>query len=193
MQMKEPYRAIYKIRGILMVPPFLFLLFVFFRETEQDNIIWPAGLAIFGIGVLLRVWAQTHLHYRLKVRKTLTTTGPYACIRNPIYVGNTVMMLGLTVLSELLWFLPVMFFWCVIVYSLVVRREEAHLLGKYGEPYAEYLRKVPRWMPGVMTDRNRAGRSRQGRSFLWPSIVAELHCFLWLIPLVAKEVFPVWH
>ena len=191
--MKETRNPIYKIRGILMVPPFLFLMLVFFRETEQDNIIWPIGLIIFGVGVLLRVWAQTHLHYRLKVRKVLTTTGPYAYLRNPIYIGNTVMMLGLTVLSELLWFLPVMFLWCVIVYNLVVRREEAHLLEKYGDPYSEFLRNVPRWMPAIRRGNSNAESSNQGRNFLWPSIVAELHCFLWLVPLVAKEWYPMWH
>jgi protein-S-isoprenylcysteine O-methyltransferase Ste14 len=188
--MKDPHNMVYRIRGILMAPPFLFFTFVFLGETERDWVIWPVGLAIFGVGVLIRVWAQVHLHYRLRVHKTLTTTGPYAYIRNPIYVANTTMLLGLTVLSELLWFLPAMLLWCMAVYALVVRREEAHLLGKYGKPYAEYLQNVPRWLPRVS---ERHDTRVQGGSFLWPSVVAELHCFLWLIPLVAKDVFSALH
>lgn len=186
--MKESYRIIYKIRGLLMAPPFLFLLFVYFGETEWDSLIWPLGLAVFGCGVLIRVWAQMHLHYRLRIRKTLTTTGPYSYIRNPIYVGNTTILLGLTVMSELLWFLPLMLVWCAVVYNLVVREEEAHLLCKYGRPYRDFMRAVPRWFPRLWRNRNAATGEVGAGSFLWQSIAAELHCFLLVIPLVGKEL-----
>ncbi len=187
---KEPYNLIYKIRGILMVPPFLFLVCVFYGETEQGNVIWPAGLLLFTFGVLIRVWSQMHIHYRLKIHKTLTMTGPYVYLRNPIYVANTIMLLGLTVLSELLWFLPVMLLWCILVYSFVVRREEAHLLGKYGLPYSEYLQNVPRWVPCFGEKRNVQLKTKR---FFWPSIIAELHCLLWLIPFIGKELFSSIH
>jgi Phospholipid methyltransferase len=134
-----------------------------------------------------------HLHYRLSVRKTLTTTGPYTYIRNPIYVGNTIMLLGLTVLSELLWFFPVMFLWCMVVYTFVVRREEAHLAGKYGQPYAEFLKSIPRWIPRARSTRKRGGIWPQGKSFFWPSVAVELHCLLWLVPLAGKEMFASFH
>lgn len=185
--MKEPHMTTYKIRGILMAPPFLFLLVTFVGETEWDSLIWPIGLAFSGLGVLLRVWAQMHLHYRLRISKTLTTTGPYAYLRNPIYVANTTMLLGLTVMSELLWFLPLMLVWCMAVYSLVVRREEAHLSHKYGQPYRDYMHDVPRWFPRIGGHRRPCDTSIRARSFLWQSILAELHCALWLIPLIGKE------
>jgi len=183
--MKERYTLAYRLRGILMTPPFLFLVLVFWNETEHDAVVWPVGLGLFAAGVLVRIWAQMHLHYRLRIRKTLTTSGPYALVRNPIYIANTVMLLGLTVMSELLWFLPVMLVWCIGVYSLVVRREEGHLLNKYGEPYAEYLETVPRWLPRLEP---RPTATEGTRRFLWASIAAELHCLLWLIPLIGKEI-----
>ncbi|MCK5863293.1 MAG: isoprenylcysteine carboxylmethyltransferase family protein, partial [Candidatus Hydrogenedentes bacterium] len=143
---------------------------------------------IFGIGVLIRVWAQIHLHYRLKIHKILTTTGPYIYVRNPIYIANTIMLLGTTVLSELIWFLPVMFLWCIVIYSFVIRREEIHLLGKYGNPYSEYLRTTPRWIPAAGRINEKYSTQNQMTRFLWPSILAEVHCLLWLIPLIAKEI-----
>ena len=191
--MKEPYTAVYKVRGILMAPPFLFLMMTFIGETEWDSLVWPMGFVLFGLGVLIRVWAQMHLHYRLRIRKTLTTTGPYVYLRNPIYVANTTMLLGLTVMSELLWFLPLMLVWCVVVYSLVVRREEAHLLNKYGEPYAEYVRNVPRWVPSSKQSRMGSAPQYQAREYLWQSVAAELHCLLWLVPLIGKELVSQWH
>lgn len=134
------------------------------------------------------MWAQTHLHYRLKVRKKLTTTGPYAVVRNPIYIANTTILLGLTAMSELLWFLPVMLLWSLSVYSLVVHREEEHLLEKYGLRYAKYLRTVPRWFPRRP---RRPSRRTEARRFLAPSIVAELHCFLLVLPLIGKELISI--
>lgn len=179
-----PYNSIYKVRGLLMLPPCLFLLAVTYRETEWNAVVWPVGLVVFFVGVALRTWAQVHLHYRLDVRKVLTTTGPYSLVRNPIYLANSLMLLGLTITSELLWFLPVMALWCAVVYHYVVRREEHHLKDKYGAPYREFLTSVPRWLPHC------AGFRKNGQSlrrFVLPSIGAELHCFLWLIPFIVKE------
>lgn len=185
--MPERYHFAYRFRGVLMAPPYLFMCCVFLKEWEVDAIIWPLGLMVFGLGVALRIWAQMHLHYRLSVHKQLTTTGPYRWTRNPIYLANATMLLGLTVLSELLWFLLVMLLWCAVVYYFVVRREEAHLLEKYGEPYAQYLARVPRWAPQLPPRRKGAAGAA---GFLLPSIRAEVNCLLLLIPLVGKEVIP---
>jgi len=176
-----------------MAPPFLFLVLTFVGEMEWDSLVWPLGLVFFGLGVLVRVWAQMHLHYRLRIRKSLTTTGPYAFLRNPIYVANTTMLLGLTIMSELLWFLPIMLVWCIAVYSLVVRREEAHLSHKYGQPYRDYMRDVPRWLPRIGVHSRLRDTSTRARRFFWQSVLAELHCALWLIPLVGKEAFSRMH
>ena len=181
--MKTFLELSYRYRGVAMAPIYLMLVTVFTGETERDAWIWPIGLTVFFLGVLIRVWAQTHLHYRLAVRKVLTTTGPYLFIRNPIYVANTLMLLGVTILSELLWLLPVMFLWCAFVYSLVVRREERHLTEKYGEPYIAFMKDVPRWIP------RRASRRECGFAwqFLRKSLFAEAHCLLLLLPLIGKE------
>ncbi|MCC6696069.1 MAG: isoprenylcysteine carboxylmethyltransferase family protein [Candidatus Hydrogenedentes bacterium] len=167
-----------------MAPLYLLLACLFVGETEWDALIWPVGLVFFFLGVAIRVWAQTHLHYRLRVRKSLTTTGPYMLVRNPIYIANTTMLLALTVLSELLWLLPVMFVWCVLVYSFVIRREERHLLEKYGEPYREFMARVPRWVPRRPRGAGYLGVVRQ---FLRVSLLAETHCLLLLLPMIGKE------
>lgn len=183
--MSVPFDWAYRFRGVLMAPPYLFIVLAFFGETEHDLLLWPVGLTIFGLGVGIRIWAQMHLHYRLRIRKALTRTGPYVYVRNPIYIGNTLMLLGLTVVSELLWFLPVMLLWCMALYSFVVRREEAHLEDKYGEPYRQFLRDVPRWMPHRAPG---VGYIAETAGLFWPSVRAELHCLLWLLPLIGKDL-----
>lgn len=182
--MKERFEWAYRFRGLLMVPPYVALMLVCVGETEHESVIWPIGLVVFFAGVLLRVWAQMHLHYRLRVRKVLTTTGPYSLVRNPIYIANTAILLGLAVVSELLWFVPVMLAWCAVVYALVVCREERHLLSKYGQPYADYLEAVPRWKPSLQGPHSARFAARP---FFWASVRAELHCLMWLIPLLGKE------
>jgi protein-S-isoprenylcysteine O-methyltransferase Ste14 len=52
------------------------------------------------------VWAQKHLGYRLKITQSVPTAGPYALLRNPIYIGNTLVILGAVVMSEVLWMVP---------------------------------------------------------------------------------------
>lgn len=176
----------YKLRGAIFLPPFLVMTFCLLGETETDAVIWPVGLTLFAIGFAIRTWAQIHLGYRLAKHKDLTTTGPYVYVRNPIYIGNTLVILGACVLSELIWFVPVMIVWCIVGYTLVIRYEERHLLEKYGQPYADFLAAVPRWIPKFS---RKTAEKPETRGLFWPSVGAELHNFLYLLPVIAKELF----
>ena len=118
------------------------------------------------------------------VKKCLTTTGPYSFMRNPIYIANTCLMIGACAMSELMWLLPFVFLWCVLVYNLVVRYEELHLQRKYGRPYLEYTRQVPRWFPCSL----RSTGPVPTRQFLAVSIRAELFCLLYILPFILKEL-----
>jgi protein-S-isoprenylcysteine O-methyltransferase Ste14 len=180
-------RMAYRFRGVLIIPPFIFALFCVSSETEMEGLTWPLGVSLFLLGLSLRVWAQQHVHYRLKVKKYLTTTGPYAFVRNPIYIGNLLICSGLIISSELLWFAPIAFFYCFGIYSLVVRYEEGHLLEKFGENYRKYLSEVPRWFPNTIRFENLEIKNEYFRA----TIVAEIHCALAFLPYLVKEVIGV--
>ena len=182
-------KLIYKARGLLMVPPALFSLLCTWNEVENEAIIWGMGGILFLLGLFLRVWSQMHLHYRLKIKMILITTGPYRYCRNPIYIGNTLLLLGFVAMAELLWFIPVMLIYCMIVYSLVVRYEEAYLIKRYGKPYEDYLNKVHRWMPAGMNPSIDANTQfSNAKQNFFPSVVAEMHILLMILPLVFKEL-----
>ena len=187
--MSESGRVWYKLRGALIAPVYVFSM-VFFGYEQEGWFIYLLGGILFSAGWIMRVWSQMHLHYRLKVHKVLTRTGPYAFVRNPIYIGNTLILVGITVLSKLLWLSPIMLACCVITYTLVVRYEEKHLAGKYGQPYLDYLREVPRWIPRQKIIRDPS--VKKFGEFLGPSIRAESHIFLLLFPVVIKEVVRRW-
>ena len=77
----------------------------------------------------------------------MVTTGPYSIVRNPLYVANIIAMLGLCVVFELLWFLPVIFLCLFALYSMVVRYEEEKLSSEFREAYLIYKKRIPRWIP----------------------------------------------
>ena len=178
-------RWIYSLRTYLACLPLIFALFCRDYEFEDDRIIWPLGMGILLIGIILRVWAQQHVHYRIKVHKKLTTTGPYRFVRNPLCLGNLLIGVGATVTSELLWFTPVTAAWLILVYSLVVRHEEDHLLGKYGDSCREYRSAVPRWLPKPSGMR----RLQFVNEYLRRAASIELRNLFILVPFVLKELF----
>ena len=176
-------RWIYRYRGVLLAPPLLLALFSAFHETES-RLVWPLGIALFLLGTGIRVLAQQHIHHRIKARQDLTTTGLYSIVRNPLYVANTLICLGAVVVSEEIWFVPIMLLYCCGLYSLVVRYEEACLLKEYGEPYRKYLSEVPRWLPRTL--RFRSGGPVNPHFF--HALVAESPCLLILVPYILKDV-----
>lgn len=187
---KTTFHRFYSLRGILMAPVFAFMLFSTYGECEK-HWIFSVAWAIFGAGFAIRVWAQMHLHYRLRVHKVLTTTGPYRFVRNPIYIANTLILAAACVMSELVWLTPLVLAWCALVYSFVVRHEENHLSEKYGTPYIHYLQEVPRWLPRVPAALNTPAPIV--RNFLLRSVRAELFCFLYVLPFVLKEILSDLH
>jgi len=182
------FKRAYQFRGILVSPPLLFAIFSFSHEIENDWLIWPLGILTFILGFTLRIWAQQHIHYRLDIRRHLTTTGPYSFVRNPIYIGNTLICLSATILSELLWLIPVTIVWCAVVYSLVVHYEETRLKELYGEEYLRYMLETPRWTPNFLNIKN----IKLINQYFGISILAEIHCFLILVPFVLKEIISSW-
>jgi len=185
---KSILRRIHHLRGVLISPPLVFCVFYFSYETEIDGLIWPLGASIFLLGFVFRVWAQQHIQRHLKVSRCLVTTGPYSFVRNPLYIGNILMCLAATVVSELPWLVPVTLLWCAVVYSIVVRYEEGQLLRRYGQSYRRYMLEVPRWFPLIQHFRNMGLISGHFRT----SIVAELHCLFILLPYIFKEVVSPW-
>jgi len=174
----------YRHRGQLVAVPLVWAAICSWHEYENGPVTWAAAGIVFLIGVALRVWSQQHLHYRLRAKTNLTVTGPYALVRNPVYIANTLICIALTLASEVLWLLPVTILTCAIVYTLVVRYEEGKLAERYGDAYIAYQRCVSRWAvrwPNGL-------KARWTRDHLRASLAAEAHNMLLMIPLLLKEL-----
>lgn len=155
----------FKYRGLAYVPLILVMLLSFDWELEVEEIIWPVGLLLMITGFALRLWAQKHVrrrgHKEARKERRLAVSGPYSFVRNPLYVGNIIITTGFAVVSELIWLVPIVLFWLSLVYHSAVLYEEKTLKERYGDRYAQYSSRVPRWLPSLrpMYRLNVAGRS----------------------------------
>lgn len=174
----------FRYRGLLISIPIIVSLFC--RNTKEANnlALWVTASIVFLIGLLIRIWAQQHLHFRLKIERTFTTAGPYRLVRNPIYIGNTLISISLIIASGQLWLLPIQLLVCFIVFPFVVAHEERYLKECYGEEYENYLKSVPRWLPKF----NISMKPEINSKFLNDSVKAELYNFLFFIPMIIKDI-----
>ncbi len=76
----------------------------------------------------------------------LVTHGPYARTRNPIYVGLTLLYVGLVLLWNSGWGFAVLPFLLAVMHYGVVKREEAYLTRLFGPAYTDYTHRVRRWL-----------------------------------------------
>jgi protein-S-isoprenylcysteine O-methyltransferase Ste14 len=118
---------------------------------------WPIviGLLITISGQLIR-GATIGLAYIVRGGKEgkvyaedLVTTGIFNHCRNPLYVGNVLMLLGVGILANSLVYvfvvMPIFFF----IYQTIVLAEENFLRNKFGEGFNDYCRRVNRWLPNL--------------------------------------------
>lgn len=109
---------------------------------------WVAVLAVVALwftAIRAMIRAKTTLNPN-GVPDHLLTSGPFAVTRNPIYLANTLLLIGLTFITGNAWFLPLAFIAAFIVQKLVVEREEKVLATKFGKKYRDYSKTVRRWI-----------------------------------------------
>lgn len=97
-----------------------------------------------GLAYIIRGGRNRQIH-----AEDLVTGGIFNHCRNPLYLGNILMLLGVGVLSNSLLYvgiiMPVFFF----IYQAIVLAEEDFLRGKFGENFNAYCKKVNRWIPSL--------------------------------------------
>jgi protein-S-isoprenylcysteine O-methyltransferase Ste14 len=104
-----------------------------------------AGIALEAASVLaFRHHRTTILPH--KAATALITTGPFAKSRNPIYLGNTILLAGAGLLSGIAWFLPAAFGAAFLTQKLAIEREELHLAARFGAAWQDYATRTPRWL-----------------------------------------------
>lgn len=101
-----------------------------------------AGSAIALPGLWLRGFASGHV----RKNRELTTSGPYAYTRNPLYLGSIIIAGAFALAARDLWIALAIAVIFVAIYFPVILAEEAHLRGAFPE-FTSYSQQVPRLLP----------------------------------------------
>jgi protein-S-isoprenylcysteine O-methyltransferase Ste14 len=146
--------------GIVAPPPLLylgaFLLGLGAEWLRPLPIVPPrlahvigGGLLVLGVIGFAGIWAfrragTTPNPYRPTT--ALVVAGPYRLTRNPMYLGFTLMYLGVTFWVNTLWPLLLLPIVLIVMQRGVIAREEAYLERRFGDEYRRYKARVRRWL-----------------------------------------------
>jgi protein-S-isoprenylcysteine O-methyltransferase Ste14 len=150
----------FKWRSYTPIPLLLAALY-FARPTWWSLAI---GIVVTFAGEAIRIWALSYAGGSTRTLSPdvgrLITGGPFGHVRNPLYLGNFLVSMGVclaawpvqwsyTILGspEIPWLLPVFLLAFALQYGFIVALEEGTLAGKLGGEYKKYCQKVPRWLP----------------------------------------------
>jgi protein-S-isoprenylcysteine O-methyltransferase Ste14 len=151
--------------------------FLWFSNPSAASL--AIGLPISALGLAVRAWAAGHLEKNL----TLARSGPYARVRNPLYIGTLTVAAGLAIAARG-WTLGLLFATVfLLVYLPVVELEEQHLRRLFPD-FEQYALRVPRLVP-------RLGHVPIGKAFRW-SLYRRNREYEALAGLLAGAVVLVW-
>ena len=150
---------------------------VFLDDPRADAWLDVAGLLLVAAGLALRTLVVGLSHIRRGGRDkkvhaaALLQRGLFAHSRNPLYVGNLTIVTGLVLVHNGRWMYIAVLPFFVLVYVSIVAAEESFLQKEFGDEYAEYVRRVPRFLP----DLHGIGTTLSASAFDWKRVVRLEH------------------
>ena len=155
------------------------ILFVWLAKPTRTSLI--AGAVVMLPGLLLRGLASGHV----QKDKELTTSGPYAYTRNPLYLGSLMLAGGFAIAARSWWIVAVMLLMFGLIYVPVIAGEERYLRQTFPE-YGEYARQVPRMLPRFSSYRSQASAYSSARYWKHREYEASIGCAAMLGMLIVK-------
>jgi protein-S-isoprenylcysteine O-methyltransferase Ste14 len=135
----------------------LFVLLVSLLGQPLDTLLY-VGTVISFFGMAVRMWAAG---YVMK-NKELSTTGPYAYVRHPLYVGNILLLVGFSLASSLWWSFVLMGALLWFYYPPTISYEDNKLRTIFGEDWENWSKNVHALIP---TFGNNTGSAKSSWSF----------------------------
>lgn len=127
----------FRLRAVWLLVPVFFLL----AQPAPETL--AAGAVFALLGALVRAWASGTIRKNV----VLTTTGPYAYTRNPLYVGTLLVGLGVTTAAGSVVLVVMFLVFFAVVYVRTMRAEERNLEARFGDVFREYAAAVPLFVP----------------------------------------------
>jgi protein-S-isoprenylcysteine O-methyltransferase Ste14 len=119
---------------------------------------WPLGLAALAAGAPLMITCVALFAIRgqgtpapFDPPRRFVALGPYRAIRNPMYVGGWLTIVGFACVTRSSSILVFSSAWLLLVHLFVILYEEPALTEKFGPTYQQYRKAVPRWVPKLIS------------------------------------------
>ena len=107
---------------------------------------FAVGLPVFLVGIGLCAWSVIEAkEMNITSPNMLLKTGPYALSRNPMYVGWTLIYLGISLTANSVWIIAFLPLVIIYIHFVDIRREEQSLKAEFGDQYLEYQERVRRY------------------------------------------------
>lgn len=176
----ELQALVFKNRGALLSIPALML--AAFGKPSAFSV--TIGLPIAIAGELLRCWAVGFSGVTTRedhvIAPELVTAGPYAYVRNPLYVGNFITAAGFAVaftggnsLGKKIGLIAASLGTMAAVYGIIVPHEEQYLRSQFGEPYERYCASVPQIVPALPLRQAQDDEAGDQRGEWKPDVIAQ--------------------
>lgn len=183
------------------IPAAMLIVLAIFRPVvlggsrRLDTLLDLVGVAVALCGQSLRAAVIGYV-YILRGGKDgrayaedLVTRGLFAHARNPLYLGNLILLLGLLIIYNSPGAYLIVFPLAIFFYAAIVAAEESYLRSRFGEAYDAYCEKVPRWIPDFRGVR----KTVAGMSFNWRRLVRKEYgsAYAWILAALLLRVWVV--
>lgn len=155
--------------------------FIWLARPSRTSL--TAGSLVMLPGLILRGFASGHV----QKDKQLTTSGPYAYTRNPLYLGSLLLAAGFALAARSWWVVAIMFLTLLLIYVPVVAAEERYLRAAFPE-YDDYARHVPRLFPRFSPYGGSRSAYSAERYWKHHEYEASIGCVVMLAILIVKLV-----
>jgi len=162
------------------------VVFILLAQPTKTSLIVGALLLVPGLA--LRGLASGHV----QKDKQLTTSGPYAYTRNPLYLGSLMLAAGFAIAARSWWIVGIMLLMFAVIYIPVIAGEERYLRQAFPD-YEDYARHVPRFLPRLTPYCTEPGAYSSARYWKHREYQASIGCAVVLAILIIKLIIkPVW-
>lgn len=148
--MSDIRQSLFQYRSYTPIP-FLFAMVLFAKPTVITLL---GGFIVTMLGESIRFWGVAYAGSLTRVTGSVgapevVIAGPFAHVRNPLYIGNILMYTGIGVMSNALtpWLVLTAILYFSFQYSFIVSLEEEFLEKEFGQDYIDYKKNVPRFNP----------------------------------------------
>ena len=167
----------------IRVPLGFIFAFVYIWLAQPTKTSLITGTLVLVPGLVLRGLASGHV----QKDEQLTTSGPYAYTRNPLYLGSLMLAAGFAIAARSWWIVAVMLLMFGAIYIPVIAGEERSLRQKF-PGYDDYARHVPRMLPRLTPYGSEQSAYSSARYWRHREHQAAIGCVAMLVVLVIKLV-----